>query len=1151
MKREVRSLSSSILIIILLESVIMVPFGEGYNHVDEVKGTPAGWTEDINLSNSSLNDKESSISVHENVVHLVWRHNYTDIIYAKSNDNGKTWNEFISLYNNSLGSLFYPEIKASEQNIHVVWEDRDGWDGIYYRNSTDNGETWNSVKRISADGVNARGPLLFVNNSNVHVIWWDQRDGANGEIYYRRSLDGGITWDNGQGVDIDRRITFSPSATGNIAFAGSGSNLSVIWSDERNGNFDIYGMISKDNGDTWEDGLGTPDVGRRLTADATDSMWNAIAMNGSDIHIVWMDESWPGPAYRVYYLNSTDMGVTWSPIQLLTGPSPLMASPDIAIWGSNIHVTWDDARDDGSTMEIYYKNSTDSGISWNGDTRLTYNEGNHSYHPRIAPTESVVHVTWWDDRDGLAEVYYKRFPDFPAIDSEPPEIHHTPVASANVFNLINITANITDDITVNQVYLNYTSINATNYNVSMNQWNGNWSYDIPGQSDTGFVSYFIWANDTSDNANQTIIYQIQINDVTNPEINHFPVASANVFDVINITANITDDVAVNLVYLYYTRVNGTHYNVSMQKWNGNYSYEISGQNNIGFVDYFIWANDTSNNDNLTLTYQIQINDITKPEINHVPVVSANIGELINITTNVTDDVGVDKVFLDYTDVYMNNYNVSMNKWDGNYSFEIPGQSNSGFVNYFIWCNDSSDNENMTVTYQVQIFDVTDPEIKHVPISSVNISETINITANVTDDVGVSSVYLNYTGMNGTSYNVSMQKWNGNYSYIIPGQGSAGVINYFIWANDSDGNDNRTIEYSIRINDVVKPEINHEPVVSANIGEAINITVNVTDDVEVDKVFLNYTDAAGNNYNVSMNKYNGNWSYEIIGQNDIGVVEYFIWANDTSGNDNQTGVYQIQILDVTKPEIAHTPVTSANVSDAINITAKITDDVEVGSVYLNYTGIDGVNYNVSMTQWNSNWSYDIPGQASAGVVSYFIWCNDAYGNYNRTIEYTIQINEVIIPDTTPPTIISKSPTGVNVSISTTITIIFNEPMNITSIQNAITISPAITISGYSWNADNIALTITPSANLSYNTTYNISVGIGAEDIAGNGLDNPYSWEFTTQPEPEINNPGDGGIGEYWWIIIIIIIAIIIMVYLFQRFRKEKEPEESKEPIEKSE
>ena len=110
------------------------------------------------------------------------------------------------------------------------------------------------------------------------------------------------------------------------------------------------------------------------------------------------------------------------------------------------------------------------------------------------------------------------------------------------------------------------------------------------------------------------------------------------------------------------------------------------------------------------------------------------------------------------------------------------------------------------------------------------------------------------------------------------------------------------------------------------------------------------------------------------------------------------------------------------------------------------------------------------------------------------------------------------------------------MNISSVESAITISPNIQ-SSYSWNADNTTLTITPNANLFYNTTYNITIGTGAKDIAGNNLENPYSWEFTTLEDPEIIQPP---VSEYqWWIgIIIFLVAVIVLLALCLYYRTDK-------------
>ncbi len=430
--------------------IFLSPFSVCQNPALNVLGTPPGWSGDIPLCNYTVTNQYCSIATSGNEIFVIWRHNYTDLVFSKSQDNGLTWNPFISIYHNSAGTVLYDDIGTSGLNVHTVVGDFQGWDGIYYRNSTNGGETWNSVRRISSDSVDAAGPLLYVNNSNIHIIWLDYRDGSNGEIYYRRSLDGGITFDNGQGIDEDRRITFSPALIGGISIAGDESTISVSWSDERDGDLEKSWMISKNNGYTWENGLGAENEGRKLTDDTTDCGGGAITVSESNIHIIWEDESWPGPEYRLYYRNSTDNGLTWNPIQLLTGPVPGINSPDIDVQGNNISVVWDDERDDGSHEQIYYKNSSDGGITWSQDTRLNYNISRSSYWPRISMENDTKHVVWWDQiANPNHQVMYKRSPDFPDL-SPPSHSNEIPLPdSYKDAPGTNISVHVTDPSGVN------------------------------------------------------------------------------------------------------------------------------------------------------------------------------------------------------------------------------------------------------------------------------------------------------------------------------------------------------------------------------------------------------------------------------------------------------------------------------------------------------------------------------------------------------------------------------------------------------------------------------------------------------------------------------------------------------------------------------
>jgi len=406
---------------------------------NEISGTPIGWTDDIRLTNETTQDVNPSLNLENGHVHLVWEKDTTgagghyDIFYINSNNNGNDWCNPVRITNGVPGIYCRnPQIGVNDSNLHAIWDDNDAIAReIKYCSSLDGGQTWNPPKMISVDdGWNSQYAKIAVNGSQIHVVWVDERHRAeslpwNTELYYMRSLDGGITWDDGLGnIGQERRLTNALYESTEPSIAVEGDVVQLIWGDTRNGVTigDVYYMRSLDKGATWDDGLGNIGQDRRLTINNTNHMFSTMAMNGSSIHVAWVDEVWPGPNYYIYYRNNNDNGATWEPIQLLTGPSQMIVSPDIDVAGNEVNVVWDDSRNgDIFHPEIYFKNSTDGGMTWNPDLRLTYNLTGASQWPRISIVDGMKHVVWWDDRDGNSEIYYKRFPDF-STDTTPPTL---------------------------------------------------------------------------------------------------------------------------------------------------------------------------------------------------------------------------------------------------------------------------------------------------------------------------------------------------------------------------------------------------------------------------------------------------------------------------------------------------------------------------------------------------------------------------------------------------------------------------------------------------------------------------------------------------------------------------------------------------------
>ena len=321
------------------------------------------------------------------------------VLFLSPTDSRAQWEPDVRLTNEPAGSYTSTTnawcIASSGDALHVVWyDDRDlNWE-IYYKRSTDGGLSWEADTRLTTNASNSRLPSVAVSGSTLHVVWYDERVG-NWEIYYKRSTDGGSSW------GPDTRLTNDPFASFYPSVAVSGSVVHVVWHDQRDnsGIDEIYYKRSTDGGTSW----GT-DI--RLTNNIHNQQYPSVTVSGTVVHIVWHD--YRDGNSKIYYKRSTDGGTSWGTDTQLTNDSSGAGYPSAAVSGSSLHVVWYDYRD--GNPEIYYKGSTDGGSTWGPDTRLT-NTISDSWYSSVTASGSAVHVVWYDNRDGNYEIYYKRSTD--------------------------------------------------------------------------------------------------------------------------------------------------------------------------------------------------------------------------------------------------------------------------------------------------------------------------------------------------------------------------------------------------------------------------------------------------------------------------------------------------------------------------------------------------------------------------------------------------------------------------------------------------------------------------------------------------------------------------------------------------------------------
>lgn len=360
--------------------------------------THTQWLNDFRLTNnpdSSLTSPNNArcIAALGGTVHAAWfdnRDGNYEIYYKRSTDDGAAWSSDMRLTTDNAVSQ-RPSIAVAGSFVHLVWNDRVSNEEIYYKRSTDAGLTWEANVRLTNNANLSMFPSVCVAGSVINVFWAETRDG-NYEIYNKRSTDNGVTW------SADIRLTNDGGTSIQSACAALGLIVHVTWNDNRHGPDEIYYKRSTDAGETWS-------TDTRLTSNAGVSWFSSVDAAGNNVMVSWVEQSDGNP--EIYSRRSTDMGVTWEPNVRQTNNAATSIRPTISLSGNLVHIVYQDNVD--GNEEIYYKASSDGGLTFASAVRLT-NNNDISVYPCHAISSSSIHVVWRDFREGNWEVFYKRNP---------------------------------------------------------------------------------------------------------------------------------------------------------------------------------------------------------------------------------------------------------------------------------------------------------------------------------------------------------------------------------------------------------------------------------------------------------------------------------------------------------------------------------------------------------------------------------------------------------------------------------------------------------------------------------------------------------------------------------------------------------------------
>ncbi|MCA9606759.1 MAG: exo-alpha-sialidase, partial [Myxococcales bacterium] len=331
--------------------------------------------------------------------------NYREIYRAFSNGDGASFigDAKVNVGSTSTVDSFGIEVARSGANVYAVWETfvTDRTRHIFFARSTNGGNTWSTEQQLSTPSGStfvAANPQIAAAGSNVYVVWRDNRNGSL-DLYLRRSTNDGGSFGGETRIDVGDAAgsgsSFSPS------IGADGTNVYVAWVDDRDmGSFDIWLNRSQDSGATWRSSAVQLDM-ETFSHDSIEP--HVVALPSGRAVVSWIDYRYGFPDPLATYTD--DGGDTWDAPQRLdtsTGAG-VSGSYDLAIGGDGNLVVAAWADDRMGFLDVYANFSLDGGVTWQPQDYRLDSSGlgtSDSENPYVYVGGTTAHVVWEDHRSG-------------------------------------------------------------------------------------------------------------------------------------------------------------------------------------------------------------------------------------------------------------------------------------------------------------------------------------------------------------------------------------------------------------------------------------------------------------------------------------------------------------------------------------------------------------------------------------------------------------------------------------------------------------------------------------------------------------------------------------------------------------------------------
>ncbi len=384
----------------------LVVWEEGLSHNRDIRSTrvyssgTVSITYGVDVSNASGVQEAPSVGFDGTQYLVAWRdeRDNTDgeIYAARVGTSGNVVDRSGFMVSTSPDGLSAPAMASDGTNSLLAWVDGESGALDLYGARVDAAGTVldTSGLLLTINGNAQSFPAVATDGTNYLIVWEDRR-GEDVDLY-------GVRVD-AQGVVLDSEAIAISTADGHQArpaIAFDGTHYLVVWMDERDGSFDIYGTRVDPSGEVVDTDGFVIEAAPERQSDPD------IVFGDSQYLVVWTDRR-RGDGGDIYGKRvDTDATVIDDDVIVVSEAEYPQIAPAASFDGTNFGVAWGDQR--FGHLDIRWARLDDSGAVLDPEGVLVATGPDHQTVPAVGFDGTRTMVVWQDDRDGSFDIYGAR-----------------------------------------------------------------------------------------------------------------------------------------------------------------------------------------------------------------------------------------------------------------------------------------------------------------------------------------------------------------------------------------------------------------------------------------------------------------------------------------------------------------------------------------------------------------------------------------------------------------------------------------------------------------------------------------------------------------------------------------------------------------------